>query len=63
MAKVVLGNKGLENAVRAKPLGDSVLLLARSYDKLVRDLEYVLSHVSEENLAAELLCKLEERDA
>ncbi|MBE6697314.1 MAG: hypothetical protein E7581_02205 [Ruminococcaceae bacterium] len=63
MARVVLGNKGLENAVHAKPLGESVVLLARSYDKLVRDLEYVLSHVSEENLASELRRKLEERDA
>ena len=47
MAKPVLGNKGMESAVRAKPVGEAVLLLARSYDKLVRDLEYTLSHLPE----------------
>lgn len=51
MAKIVLGNKGMESAVRAKPVGEAVLLLARSYDKLVRDLEYTLSHLSKENMS------------
>ena len=51
MAKTVLGSKGMESVVRAKPVGEAVLLLARSYDKLVRDLEYTLSHLSEENLS------------
>ncbi|MBQ2807458.1 MAG: hypothetical protein IJF08_10450 [Clostridia bacterium] len=50
MAKAVLGNKGLESAVRAKPVGEAVLLLARSYDKLVRDLEYTLLQISKENV-------------
>ena len=62
MAKAVLGNKGLESAVRGLPVGESVVLLARSYDKLVRDLEYVLSHLSEENMQPAFLKKLEERD-
>ena len=63
MAKAVLGNKGLESAVRGLPVGESVVLLARSYDKLVRDLEYVLSHLSEENMQPAFLKKLEERDS
>ena len=62
MARAVIGNKGLESAVRAASVGESVILLARSYDKLVRDLEYVLSHLSEENMQPALLKKLEERD-
>ncbi|MBQ7380180.1 MAG: hypothetical protein IJW70_10950 [Clostridia bacterium] len=62
MAKVVIGSKGIESAVRAASAGESVILLARSYDKLVRDLEYVLSHLSEENMQPAFLKRLEERD-
>ena len=61
MAKTVLGNKGLESAVRGKPVDQAVVLLACSYDKLVRELEFVLSHLSEENLQPELRKRLEER--
>ena len=61
MAKTVLGNKGLESAVRGVPVGEAVVMLARSYDKLVRELEYSLSHISEENLQPELRKRLEER--
>lgn len=50
MAKASLGNKGVESAVRSMPTEKAVLMLARSYDKLVRELEYTLSHLSEENL-------------
>ena len=50
MAKTSLGNKGIESAVRSMPVAKAVLLLARSYDKLVRDLEYVLYHLSDENM-------------
>ena len=62
MAKTVLGNKGMESAVRAMPVGESVMLLARSYDKLVRDLEYALSHLSEENLLPGTRNRMEEGD-
>ena len=63
MAKAVLGNKGLESAVRGMPVGESVVLLARSYDKLVRDLEYVLSHLSSENMLTKTNDKTKEGDA
>lgn len=63
MAKAVLGNKGLESAVRGMPVGESVVLLARSYDKLVRDLEYVLSHLSSENMLPKTNDKTKEGDA
>lgn len=62
MAKAVLGSKGIESAVRSLPVGESVVLLARSYDKLVRDLEYTLSHLSEQNLSPEMRKRMEERD-
>ena len=62
MAKTVLGNKGMESAVRAKPVGEAVLLLARSYDKLVRDLEYLLSHLSKENLHPDLQKRIDKED-
>lgn len=60
MAKIVLGKEGMESTVRAKPVGEAVLLLARSYDKLVRELEYELSHLSEENLCSELRERIKE---
>ena len=63
MAKAVLGNKGLESAVRGMPVGESVVLLARSYDKLVRDLEYVLSHLSSENMLSKSNDQTKEGDA
>lgn len=63
MAKAVLGNKGLESAVHGMPVGESVVLLARSYDKLVRDLEYVLSHLSSENMLPKENDKTKEGDA
>lgn len=63
MAKAVLGNKGLESAVRGLPVGESVVLLARSYDKLVRDLEYVLSHLSSENMLSKSNDQTKEGDA
>lgn len=63
MAGAALGSKGMESAVRAASVGESVVLLARSYDKLVRDLEYALSHLSRENLSPELQALLEKRDA
>ena len=62
MAKAVLGSRGMESAVRALPHGESVALLARGYDALVRDLEFVLTHLSEENLTPELRARLEKRD-
>ena len=52
----------MESAVRALETGESVLLLARGYDKLVKDLEYVLTHLSEENLTPELRTRMEKRD-
>lgn len=54
MAKASLGNKGVESAVRSMPAEKAVLLLARSYDKLVRELEYTLSHLSEENMLPDI---------
>ena len=63
MANAALGSKGMEGAVRGLPVGESVVLLARSYDKLVKDLEYVLSHISRENLSPELRDLLNGRDA
>ena len=62
MAKAALGSRGMESAVRALPHGESVVLWARGYDKLVKDLEYVLTHLSEENLTPELRARLEKRD-
>ena len=52
----------MESAVRALPHGESVALLARGYDALVRDLDFVLTHLSEENLTPELRARLEKRD-
>lgn len=62
MAKTTIGSRGMESAVRSLPAGESVVLLARAYDKLVKDLEYVLLHISEENLSAELLSHIEKRN-
>lgn len=62
MARVSIGSCGLESAVRSMPPGESVLLLARAYDRLVKDLEYTLLHISEENLSAELRSRIEKRD-
>ncbi len=62
MAKTGIGSRGMENAVRSMPPGESVLMLARAYDKLVKELEYALMHISEENLSPELLARIEERD-
>lgn len=62
MARTALGSRGMESAVRAMETGESVLLLARGYDKLVKDLEYVLTHLSEENLTPELRTRMEKRD-
>ena len=62
MAKAALGNKGMESAVRGLPVGESVVLLARSYDQLVKDLEFALSHLSFENLSPELRTRVQERD-
>lgn len=63
MAKITIGRCGMESAVRSLPAGESVIVLARAYDQLVKDLEYALQHVSEENLSAELRARLEKRDA
>jgi hypothetical protein len=62
MAKTEIGCRGMENAVRSLPPGESVTLLARAYDKLVKDLEYALLHVSTENLTARLRERLERED-
>ena len=62
MAKSGIGCRGMENAVRSKPVGESVLLLARAYDKLVKDMEYALLHVSEENLSPALRARIEKGD-
>jgi hypothetical protein len=53
----------MESAVRSLPPGESVLMLARAYDKLVKELEYALSHLSEENLSPELLARIEKGDS
>ena len=63
MAKTVIGSRGMESAVRAASPGESLMLLARGYDKLVKDLEHVLTHISEENLTPELRERLKERDS
>lgn len=63
MAKASIGSRGLESAVRSLPVGESVVVLARAYDQLVKDLEYALLHVSEENLSAELRARIEKRDS
>ncbi len=63
MAKAGIGSRGMESAVHALPPGESVLLLARAYDKLVKDLEYALLHISEENLTPELRARIEKRDS
>lgn len=63
MAKIAIGRCGMESAVQSLPAGESVVVLARAYDQLVKDLEYALLHISEENLSPELLARLEERDA
>ena len=63
MAKTGIGRSGMESAVRAASLGESVLLLARGYDQLVKDLEYALLHISEENLSPDLRALIEKRDA
>ena len=63
MAKASIGSHGLESAVRSLPVGESVIVLARAYDQLVKDLEYALLHVSEENLSAELRSRIEKRDS
>ena len=62
MAKTAIGNKGMESAVRGLPVGESVVLLARGYDQLVKDLEFALSHISEENLHPLLKSKLQKGD-
>lgn len=62
MAKAAFGSRGMESAVRSLEHGESVALLARGYDKLVKDLEYVLTHISEENLTPELRARIEKRD-
>ena len=62
MAKTGIGNHGMENAVRSLPPGESVLMLARAYDKLVKDMEYALLHISEQNLTPELRARIEKRD-
>ncbi len=63
MAKSGIGSHGMESAVRSLPPGESVLMLARAYDKLVKDLEYALLHISEENLTPGLRARIEKRDS
>ena len=63
MARVKIGSRDLESAVRSMPAEESVLLLARAYDQLIKDLEYALLHISEENLSAELRSRMEKRNA
>lgn len=63
MASITIGSRGMESAVRSMPTDESVLLLARSYDKLIKDLEYALTHLSRENLSPELRALLEGDDA
>ena len=58
MAKVTVGSRGMESAVLSVPTDESVVMLARAYDQLVKDLEYVLTHVSEENLSDELRLRI-----
>ena len=63
MAKTAVGSRGMESAVRSLPPGESVLMLARAYDKLVKELDYALKHLSEENLSPELLARIEKGDS
>ncbi|MBQ5362969.1 MAG: hypothetical protein IIU63_06430 [Clostridia bacterium] len=63
MAKTAIGSRCMESAVRSMPTSESVIMLARAYDQLVKDLEYALLHISEENLSAELRSRFEKRDA
>lgn len=58
MAKAVLGKKGMERAVKGAMPDASVVMLAQSYDKLVRDLEYILTHLSEENFLPQALDRI-----
>ncbi len=58
MARAILGNKGLTGAVKGVSADVSVVMLAESYDRLVRDLEYILSHLSEENFRPEALARM-----
>jgi hypothetical protein len=58
MARVNLGQKGMSNAIKDAPADVSVRMLAERYDKLVQDLEYVLSHLSEENFLPGALARI-----
>ncbi len=62
MAKTGIGMRGMESTVRSMQTGESVLLLARGYDKLVKDLEYALSHISEQNMTPELRDRIGKRE-
>lgn len=63
MARTVLGKKELQSAIKGSSADAAVIMLAESYDWLVRDLEYVLTHLSEENFQAETLARLRGEDA
>ncbi len=58
MARAILGKKGMTSAVKGASAEASVVMLAESYDRLVRDLEYILSHLSEENFRPETLARM-----
>ncbi|MBR5601325.1 MAG: hypothetical protein IKW24_01710 [Clostridia bacterium] len=58
MARAILGKKGMTSAVKGASTDASVVMLAESYDRLVRDLEYILSHLSEENFQPEALARM-----
>ncbi len=62
MARAILGKKGIESAIKGSSAEQAVLMLAESYDRLVCDLEYVLTHLSEENFQAEALARLRGED-
>lgn len=62
MARVIFRKKGLQSAVKGGSTEQAVLMLAESYDRLVHDLEYVLTHLSEENFQAEALARLRKED-
>lgn len=62
MARAILGKKGMQSAVKGGSAEQAVLMLAESYDRLVSDLEYVLTHLSEENFQAEALARLRGED-
>ena len=61
MARPMLGKKGMAGAVKGVSAQSAVVMLAESYDRLVQDLEYTLSHLSEENFQPTALARMSGR--